>query len=63
MFVVAGLIFISLALASAFLAAFIWAVKSGQFEDVYTPSLRLLTEEQPPKPAPQTPNPTSPTKT
>jgi cbb3-type cytochrome oxidase maturation protein len=53
MFVVAGLIFISLALASAFLAAFIWAVKSGQFEDVYTPSLRLLTEEKPPKPVTQ----------
>jgi len=50
MFVVAGLIFVSLTLALAFLAAFIWAVKSGQFEDVYTPSLRMLVEDAPPKP-------------
>jgi cbb3-type cytochrome oxidase maturation protein len=49
MFVVAGLIFVSLTLAVAFLAAFIWAVKSGQFEDVYTPSLRVLIEDTPPK--------------
>ncbi len=35
----------SLLLAGAFLIAFIWAVKSGQFEDTYTPSIRLLIED------------------
>lgn len=60
MFVVIGLIFISLALAGVFLASFIWAVKSGQFEDTCTPALRVLTEEEPPSPTtsglPPTPN-------
>ena len=59
MFVVAGLIFVSLTLAVAFLAAFIWAVKSGQFEDIYTPSLRVLTEEKTPKPIPENPSQTT----
>ena len=35
----------SLALASLFLAGFIWAVKSGQYEDTYTPSVRVLSDE------------------
>ena len=39
------LIFASLALAGAFLGAFIWAVRAGQFEDTCTPSMRVLTEE------------------
>lgn len=45
--VIAILIFISLAVALLFLAGFVWAVKSGQFEDTLTPSLRILTEEEP----------------
>jgi len=56
MFVVAGLIFVSLTLAVAFLAAFVWAVKSGQFEDIYTPSLRVLTEEKSKSSVTETPN-------
>ena len=39
------LIFASLAIATGFLAAFIWAVRSGQYEDTCTPSMRLLPEE------------------
>ena len=39
------LILASLALAVCALAGFIWAVRSGQFEDTCTPSLRVLTEE------------------
>ena len=35
----------SLLLASSFLIAFLWANKSGQFEDDYTPSVRILFEE------------------
>jgi cbb3-type cytochrome oxidase maturation protein len=46
MLVVFLLIFISLTLASGFLAAFIWAVKTGQFEDTCTPSMRMLTDEE-----------------
>jgi cbb3-type cytochrome oxidase maturation protein len=40
------LILVSLALALTFLVGFVWAVKSGQFEDTCTPSLRLLSEEE-----------------
>lgn len=32
--------------AGIFLGAFIWAVKSGQFEDTYTPGIRILFEEK-----------------
>jgi cbb3-type cytochrome oxidase maturation protein len=32
----------SLLVALGFLAAFIWSVKSGQYEDDYTPSVRML---------------------
>jgi cbb3-type cytochrome oxidase maturation protein len=39
------LIGISLLLALGFLAAFLYSVKSGQFEDEYTPSVRILIEE------------------
>jgi len=40
------LIAVSLTLALGFLACFVWAVRSGQFEDTLTPSLRILTEEE-----------------
>jgi nitrogen fixation-related uncharacterized protein len=36
----------------AFLAAFIWAVKSGQFEDTCTPAMRILSEDDAGKQAP-----------
>ena len=36
---------ISLILAIGFLSAFLWATKSGQFEDDYTPSVRMLFED------------------
>jgi cbb3-type cytochrome oxidase maturation protein len=32
-------------MALLFLGGFIWAVRSGQFEDTLTPSLRILTDE------------------
>lgn len=47
MSVILILIIASLGLATAFLAGFIWAVKSGQFEDTCTPSMRILTDEEP----------------
>ncbi|MCB0520066.1 MAG: cbb3-type cytochrome oxidase assembly protein CcoS [Lewinellaceae bacterium] len=41
------LIAVSLLVALGFLAAFIWAVKSGQYEDDYTPSIRMLFDDKP----------------
>jgi cbb3-type cytochrome oxidase maturation protein len=45
MSVVAVLICFSLLVAAGFLLAFLWAVKSGQFDDKYTPSVRILFDE------------------
>jgi cbb3-type cytochrome oxidase maturation protein len=40
------LIGISLTLALIFLGAFIWSVKSGQMDDDYTPSVRMLFDDE-----------------
>jgi len=40
------LIIISLTLATGFLIAFFWAVKNGQFEDDFTPSVRILFDDE-----------------
>ncbi len=40
------LIFGSLLVSVGFLIAFIWAVKSGQFDDNYTPSIRMLLDDK-----------------
>ncbi|GAB2768390.1 hypothetical protein GCM10027275_08710 [Rhabdobacter roseus] len=49
----------SLLAALGFLGAFVWAVRSGQFDDDYTPSVRILfddtSESTPPSPK-KTPN-------
>jgi cbb3-type cytochrome oxidase maturation protein len=36
------LIPLSVIIAACFLGAFIWAVRSGQYEDTVTPSIRVL---------------------
>lgn len=45
-----GVIFIligfSVLVALIFLGAFIWGTKSGQFEDGYTPSVRMLFDNE-----------------
>lgn len=43
------LIGVSLLAALVFLGAFIWAVKSGQFDDNETPSIRMLFDDDPQK--------------
>jgi cbb3-type cytochrome oxidase maturation protein len=55
------LIPLSILIATGFLLAFIWAVRSGQYEDTQTPAMRLLLEEKrrvetksPPPPTAQT---------
>ncbi|WP_159521901.1 cbb3-type cytochrome oxidase assembly protein CcoS [Sunxiuqinia indica] len=45
MSVVFVLIIIGILVASVFLVAFIWAVRSGQFDDSYTPSVRILFDD------------------
>ena len=40
------LIGISLIVALGFLCAFLWAMKKGQYEDDYTPSVRVLFENE-----------------
>ena len=37
--------------AAAFLAAFVWAVRTGQFDDTATPPVRMLLEDPQPKDA------------
>ena len=39
----------ALTVAIGFLIAFIWAVRTGQFDDTYTPSMRILLDEDKPK--------------
>lgn len=41
------LIGFSILVAGGFLIAFIWSVKSGQYEDDYTPSVRILFDDHP----------------
>ncbi len=43
------LIGFSILVAAGFLIAFIWSVKSGQYEDDYTPSVRILFDDHPKK--------------
>jgi cbb3-type cytochrome oxidase maturation protein len=40
------LIVLSLIIALGFLAAFFWAVRSGQYDDDYTPSVRMLFDDE-----------------
>ena len=43
------LISISLVIALTFLAVFFWNIRSGQYEDLYTPSVRMLFDEEKPQ--------------
>lgn len=46
MSVIVILICFSLLVAVIFLFAFLWAVKNGQYEDRYTPSVRILFDDK-----------------
>lgn len=41
------LVLISMVVAGAFLWLFIWASKSGQYDDTVTPSMRMLFDDKP----------------
>jgi cbb3-type cytochrome oxidase maturation protein len=46
MMIVVILIAISLTIALLFLGLFLWNIKSGQYKDTYTPSVRMLFDEK-----------------
>lgn len=46
MSVIYMLLAISVLVALVFFAAFIFSVRSGQFDDAYTPSVRMLFEDE-----------------
>ncbi|MFM2207847.1 MAG: hypothetical protein RL213_1822 [Bacteroidota bacterium] len=48
------LIIFSLLLAVVFLVAFVWSVRDGQYEDDYTPSVRILFDDE--RPGSSSPN-------
>lgn len=56
MSVVVILIVASVLVAAAFLAAFVWAVRSGQYDDTTTPAHRILFDEPPARPDTQKDN-------
>ncbi len=37
---------VSLVIALFFLVSFFWAIRSGQYDDDYTPSVRILFEDE-----------------
>ncbi|HAI75141.1 MAG TPA: cbb3-type cytochrome oxidase assembly protein CcoS [Microscillaceae bacterium] len=41
------LIIAGVLVAGGFLIAFFWAVRSGQFDDTYSPSVRILFDDKP----------------
>lgn len=48
MSVIVILLLASISVAALFLAAFIWGVKKGQFDDDYSPPRRILFDDTPP---------------
>ncbi len=46
MIIVILLIAVSLIIALIFLGAFFWNIKTGQYDDMFTPSVRMLFEDE-----------------
>ena len=46
MLIIILLIAVSLTIALVFLGAFIWNIKSGQYDDTYGPSVRMLFDDK-----------------
>ncbi len=40
------MLIVSLVIALFFLGSFLWAIKNGQYEDDYTPSVRILFDDE-----------------
>lgn len=43
------LLIASIAVAAIFLGGFIWSVKNGQYDDEYSPPVRMLFDDKPAK--------------
>ncbi len=56
MSVIIVLVIIGVFVAGGFLVAFVWAVKSGQYDDTYSPSVRMLFDDTHPVDAPTVPD-------
>ncbi|WP_082111680.1 cbb3-type cytochrome oxidase assembly protein CcoS [Spirosoma radiotolerans] len=48
MHIIFFMIGVSLLMALGFLGAFFWAMKTGQQDDLYTPSMRMLLDDETP---------------
>lgn len=46
MSVIIFLVVLALLVAGGFLVSFFWATKDGQFDDTYTPSVRILFDDE-----------------
>lgn len=44
--VIVFLVIAALLVAGGFLISFFWATKDGQFDDTYTPSVRILFDDE-----------------
>ncbi|MBS1543508.1 MAG: cbb3-type cytochrome oxidase assembly protein CcoS [Bacteroidetes bacterium] len=53
MIIIALLIGVSLSIALLFLAIFYWNIKSGQYDDTYSPSVRILFDDKPAEEKPE----------
>lgn len=42
------LLIASISVAALFLGAFIWSIRSGQYDDEFSPPQRILFDDQPP---------------
>lgn len=49
MAIIVLLIGVSLSIALVFLGTFYWSMRSGQYDDTYTPSVRMLFDNKPTK--------------
>lgn len=47
--VIVLLLLASISVAALFLAGFMWSVKSGQYDDEYSPPVRMLFDDKPEK--------------
>ncbi|MBC5992303.1 cbb3-type cytochrome oxidase assembly protein CcoS [Pontibacter cellulosilyticus] len=55
MYIIFLMIAVSITVAALFLGAFLWAVRSGQYDDDYTPAVRMLFDNESSSKAKQVP--------
>ena len=54
---------LALLIAAIAVGFFIWAARTGQFDDLDTPAVRILFDDEEPRPAPRPPSATAETDT